>query len=1326
MDQIEDTQPILKSRASARSRRQQSSAAARSRTLVSAVLAGLLATAGVGTTGALGAARPEANDSAPLPESTGPAAGRTATVTLITGDVVAVTRLPEGKKTVTVEPAARESGRPVTFATASHGESYYVLPSDAAPYVAAGRLDDALFDVTALARDGYDDAADGGPPVIVQYRGNLSRSSLATRAEVLPGSPVILESIDAVAVDPTRQQRTDLWASLSEPAAASPSAGARLTRLNGGIEKVWLDAKTTSALDVSVPQIGAPAVWEAGYDGTGVNVAVLDTGIDQSHPDLSAKVVATKNFSQETSIADGFGHGTHVASIIAGTGAASGGRYKGVAPSASLMVGKVLNDNGTGQLSWSIEGMEWAAHAGADVVNLSLGSAPTDGTDPASQALDALSKETGTLFVVAAGNASRDATVSAPGAATQALTVGAVDDRDQLAFFSSRGPRLGDAAVKPNITAPGVNIIAARAAGTSMPGSVPVGDHYTQASGTSMATPHVAGAAALLVQAYPEWGASELKDALVSTAKPGNYTVFQQGAGRADVAKAFEQQVYGPATADFGRIADPGTDPVTRTLTYRNDTSSEVTLDLAATGRGWDGRTVPAGGLKLSAAQLTVPAGGSASVDLTVDPTAIDSGGYGGVVTATDADSGVSVRTPWSVYEASDSYTVNVQALDRRGNPAGPDLPVWIVKDDAGFSPNDPFHSWNAMGWTDESGQVSINVTAGVYDVYAQINTFDVTARESTIAIASEVQVSADKTVTLDARDGVLRNPRVGEPVDFLFGEVGFTRTTADGKQIALGGLYPQTSVNELYVTPTPDPKLGSADSFTKWIQASTMVNAHSVHGPRLELHPAYWPANAGPTLAGHRDLPVVLAGTGTAEELAGAAGKLALVRVPSPDAEPFTYNYYLNRSRQITDQAAAAGVAGVLMYADALGALGHPTAAMSTLYLGLSHQEGEALRTLVARNPHLRLVIDGRRSPERVYHVRMGGPGGFDRSAAPTIRDPEWTTIPARYHTDRPGQQGWLAWHAFSPIMKVSGQIPTPIWGGTAWTEFVASRGAELNWRRETSLEGTLIGSWDRFRGGEQRPVEDWFESPMHYGAMDVSGPYPAPLTCTFCRQGDKFVSGQYQMDASGKHYQFAWFAPPQVRLFAGDQEIPRQASPWRWWQVPPGPGTYRLNMVYTQPASSAPGELAPRTETDWVFHSIPPEPGQLPEAYGCPITNAEPCAVEQLIQLNYDLGLSLENSAPAGEKFTFDLRAAMPRGAIHQSPIAKVQVEFSTDGGQTWRSADVQQSGPARSGEFDVSLRHPALADTDGYVWLRVHAETHDGASVDQTVERAYHLAG
>lgn len=303
------------------------------------------------------------------------------------------------------------------------------------------------------------------------------------------------------------------------------------------VERIWLDEWVHTCLDVSVPLIRAPYVWEAGYRGRGIRVGVVDTGIDREHPDFAGRVLAGKSFVGGD-FQDDNGHGTHVAGILAGSGAASGGRYEGVAPEALLYVAKVLRADGSGLMSHVMAGVEWAVDQGAQVINLSLGGiGPCNGTDALSELCDA-AVEQGVVVCVAAGNAGPGAaTVGPPGCARQVITVGASTDRDEVAGFSSRGPTL-DGRVKPDLVFPGVGIVSCRARGTSM--GTPVGEHYTTASGTSMATPHASGTAALLLEAAPSLTPAQVKALLQQTAVNLGLDPNTQGSGRADAFAAYQ------------------------------------------------------------------------------------------------------------------------------------------------------------------------------------------------------------------------------------------------------------------------------------------------------------------------------------------------------------------------------------------------------------------------------------------------------------------------------------------------------------------------------------------------------------------------------------------------------------------------------------------------------------------------------------------------------------------------------------------------------------------------------------------------------------------
>jgi len=351
----------------------------------------------------------------------------------------------------------------------------------------------------------------------------------------------------------------------------------------------------TEGLDESAAQVMATNLWKLGYDGSGITIAIIDTGIDASHPDLEGKVIGWKDFVNGKSTPyDDQGHGTHVASIAAGTGKASDGKYKGMAPGAKLVGIKVLNSEGSGSVSDIIAGVDWAVENKdkykIKVINLSLGSSESsDGTDSLSQAVNK-AWDAGLVVCVAAGNSGPDKyTIGSPAAASKVITVGAVDKNDVITDFSSRGPTK-DGRLKPEVVAPGNWIIAARASGTKLT-DVTIGDYYVAAPGTSMATPHVAGISALILQAHPSWTPDQVKRALIETADivaPKEIADIAYGAGRVNAYKAAYYDSYSKLVFK-GSVASKGSNThqftisdasfVTATL-YWDTSSSDLDLYL--------------------------------------------------------------------------------------------------------------------------------------------------------------------------------------------------------------------------------------------------------------------------------------------------------------------------------------------------------------------------------------------------------------------------------------------------------------------------------------------------------------------------------------------------------------------------------------------------------------------------------------------------------------------------------------------------------------------------------------------------------------------------
>ncbi len=301
--------------------------------------------------------------------------------------------------------------------------------------------------------------------------------------------------------------------------------------------------------------------------GEGVALCIVDTGVDDDHPDLKDRVVGARDFSGEGHTRDGSGHGTHCAGAAAGSGVASEGSLAGVAPFANILSAKVLDSTGCGTTYSVVAGISWAVEQGADVISLSLGSAGayTDGTSLDSRACEKAVEE-GAVVVVAAGNEGPGAgTIGTPGDAPSALTIGAIDREKRLADFSSRGPtdRPDLTGQKPTIVAPGVNIVAARSKDSSLPSYGPAGA-YTVLSGTSMATPHVAGASAALVgyQRKKKRGGKPNRRVISAISESADalrgHDPDEQGRGLVQVGRAAKRMTKGAASRRGVTVTDPG------------------------------------------------------------------------------------------------------------------------------------------------------------------------------------------------------------------------------------------------------------------------------------------------------------------------------------------------------------------------------------------------------------------------------------------------------------------------------------------------------------------------------------------------------------------------------------------------------------------------------------------------------------------------------------------------------------------------------------------------------------------------------------------------
>jgi len=345
------------------------------------------------------------------------------------------------------------------------------------------------------------------------------------------------------------------------PAEAVQVTSAEIDELSRqeDVEYIWPDLPVKAWLNTSVPKISAPQVWSRGFKGKGIKLAVIDTGIDDTHPDFAGRIKAMESFVGGTARDDN-GHGSHVAGIAAGSGAKSNGKYVGVAPEADLYIAKVLTANGGGSMSGVMAGIEWAVlEQRVQIINLSLGGdSSCDGTDALSVLVDEAVLQAGVVVCVAAGNAGPTSrTIGPPGCARYVITVGASDDSDRIATFSSRGPT-ADGRIKPDLVLPGVGIVAPQAVGTRL-GAV-IADGYVAADGTSMATPHAAGVAALMLEANPRLTAEEVKNRMVAATINIGALPNEQGSGRVDALQAYLKAIAETPEPDPEPTPDP--DPI--------------------------------------------------------------------------------------------------------------------------------------------------------------------------------------------------------------------------------------------------------------------------------------------------------------------------------------------------------------------------------------------------------------------------------------------------------------------------------------------------------------------------------------------------------------------------------------------------------------------------------------------------------------------------------------------------------------------------------------------------------------------------------------------
>ncbi|MEV6308383.1 S8 family serine peptidase [Streptomyces sp. NPDC051840] len=1238
--------------------------------------AGLAAVALLGA-GAHAASAAEPAEEA-VPVTAGPAdTGRPVTVTLITGDVVDA-RVDARGKVLSAAPRPAD-GADHPAAVWQDGTHTYVFPQGTEELVDAGKLDAALFDIAKLVADGYDDAHAGAVPVIVSYQGGRTPRSAVPGTRTTAG----LDSIGGAGLTVDKKSAADAWEELA-PSTGKAKAAA------GAVSRIWLDAKVhgTAAPVLGTPTVpltGADTAHRKGLDGTGVKVAVLDTGADADHPDLAGRIAATKVFVTGQDADDRTGHGTHTASTVAGTGAASNGRYAGMAPKADLLIGKVLGDDGSGTLSGIVNGMEWAVDQGARVVSMSLGAdGATSCSGPDVEAVQRLGDKA--LFVIAAGNASLRGTVSTPGCAPSALTVGAVDRKDRTASFSSRGPSADGMSAKPDIASQGVDVVAARAGGR--------GDlAYQSMSGTSMATPHVAGAAALLAQQHPDFTPAQLKAVLTASADSTSAPVLEQGAGPLDAGRAVTQPVIAEPAPLLGDFAYPqaGLDPVEKSVTVTNVTGKPVTLALTVQDvRGDDGSRLSrfaTPGDRL----ITVPANGTADVPVRIDPSVrLDEGDYGtvtGRLVGVGAH-GVRVTVPFGVHMEVPSADLTVKGIDRHGDPASSPSAFQLFDD----------HRDTARRYTmgyPAPGSTTVRVPLGSYALSGLIMTRDAAGDIGNVASVSQLYdekltVSGDTTVTLDARDAQRISwdtDRPSSPAGFA---LGITFGLDDSRKLLAG-----------YVTTVPSYAKGVYAQRVSHDDRLTFLASARQTAPLAELTTSAGrvldslPVQKATEFDGKGSAQVVVIGKGTDANFAAhdLTGKVALVDAGTGGGNAYTW-------AQAAQKAGAAGVLGAVPDTEGrfqlTGPEGVPQATITwadSLALKAEAEQGEATvnwsGTATANSPYL-------------YNLAYTTKGSI-RPGVQKVRDSALARRDARYHVQNDADTTyWSDVQVGLPGMPAvwAGGTALPLHAPQARTEYFTPAGsAGLTWttlmRRNLGVyEGTAYDGPHTMDKGSAPSL--WYKTP--YGP--VRNTYARSL---MTRDSDRLSYVMPPFGDAGGHDSTLSRGDYGTRQLLVNGEP--QATTAGMYTLPQERSRLTVRQTWQRPVSAA-DRTGLAYATEWNFTSAASDQG-----------------AQRLLVPVLDIPSDLRNSRPAGETTTIGIAAAVD-GQDSPADLKRVTVEYAYGTQSTvaavtdWNAAEVTVDHGRRS------VRLPADAPKGSFLHLRVTLADTQGAEVSQTLVRAYEV--
>jgi hypothetical protein len=823
----------------------------------------------------------------------------------------------------------------------------------------------------------------------------------------------------------------------------------------------------------------------------------------------------------------------------------------------------------------------------------------------------------------------------------------------------------------------------------------PLDELYTRANGTSMATPHVAGAAAIVLQQNTDLNPAELKAALSSTAAPNPaLSVYEQGGGLVDIAAALAAPVVAnPAPLNLGFFPyGEEHQPVSMEVTYTNRTDAEVTLDLTLDVAADDGTAVPSSALSVEPATVTVPVGDVAIATVALDTEALSIGSYGGYLVAS-GEAGT-VRTPVGFTLEGEMYDIVIEGIARDGRPARGASGLYVADAYNTELVRTPVPFVN--------GEARLRVPPSTYWVGGSIRTYDgndVTVQDRVYVGVPSLDVTEDVSVVLDAREaGKVEFEVPDHPDATPFGHQGRAMLRFRAEQTGSYGVTAIGEWSETFVLASEPIAVGEFEFTANVRLAEPRMLLEVVAPASIDVFPRRL---AGPPpLDDDMTLPLVFAGSGATSDYEGldVTGAAVLTHRSGPDLA----------SKEAT--ARSNGAAALIVMNNASGWFsGSMGAAAELPGIAISGEAGDQLLDLLD-DGEVTVRVAGSSFSPYMYELVQPEADAFPQGGHYVAEREKLARVDNAFH----GMPGHLlgeyraVWRP-NDVVGAAQRTETP--AAAERVEYVSP--GDTLYRQSVAAMHPSVGNLQErdtlYEVGDVRELA-WYKSPMRMALFEPAGPRNPGDPVTRTGNQIRFIQLEWWDSSSPANYGARQTTTDTIEFRAyrdgvqfGTANRPRVTA-----TVGPESATYRFETDQIRSADW--WRTSTSVSTAWTFVSEAPAAGE---------TETLP-----LLVVDYDTELDLTNTAPHPRDrqgpATLDLAVRHQVGADPLS-IDSVQVWVSYDDGDTWNERPVRDLS---DGNYRAILDSQDGEDTSGLVSIRAEVWDVDGNGFEQEVIRAWRL--